>query len=162
MEPKKKRMQRVTLHGWWKNIPFLVLPVGLLMSFAYLENSLLQNQYEQSEVTRYLQGLSKEIDYLRANDRSLTRIEVMEGQSSNWKLREPDPHQVISLAPIAVETAYAKLSQHRSEHSVAQLPTRTMMLHVDYENSPAPTHDYLPFISDLLSGGWAYGQEEGD
>ena len=59
MEQQKKRMRRSTLRGWWKNIPFLMLPMSVFMSFAYLETARLQNQYEQSEVTQYIQLLTK-------------------------------------------------------------------------------------------------------
>ncbi len=153
MAQHKKRIRRATLRGWWKNIPFLALPMGVLMSFAFLETSRLQNQYDKSDLTVYIGQLKKDIESLRANDRDLTRIEVMDSQASLLQLRDPDPNQVIPLSPMAVETGYAKVKTHQSQYRVATLPTRTVVLHVEYEDEFAQAGGIVP-------GGVAHGQEE--
>lgn len=160
MAQQTKRIRRATLRGWWRNLPFLLLPMGVFMSFAYLETARLQNQYKQSDVTRYIQQLTKEIENLRANNRELTRIEVMDQQSASWQLREPDPNQMIPLSPIAVETAYAKVNAFSNQYYVAELPTRTVMLHVDYENAMAQMNENELFAGGIVPGDMAHGQEE--
>jgi hypothetical protein len=149
--------QRKKLDGWWKNIPFIVLPMALFMSFAYLETARLHNQYEQSDVIGYIQQLNKDIEHLRATERELTRIEEMKGRSSDLDLHPPNPNQVISLSSIVIESAYAKVRTFQSHYSVEKRPTRTVMINVDYEDiRPQPD------LSGPFSGGVAYGQEESD
>ena len=160
MAQKQKRIRRATLRGWWKNVPFIVLPLGLFMSFAYLETARLQNQYEQSEVISYINLLTRELDHLRANNRELTNMERMDDKSGLHQLRAPDPNQVIPLSSVAVESAYAKVKTYGLHQTTPVLPTRTVMLHVSYEQGDAPDPSE-PFAgSRIAQGEEAHGQKD--
>ncbi len=147
--------QRKKLIGWWKNIPFIVLPMALFMSFAYLETSRLHFQYKETDIRSYIQELEKDIANLNGQEQDGTRIGKMEDQSSEHGLHPPEPDQVVTFERIDIDSAYAKVMAYQTHSIKASLPTRTVLLHVDYEELE-PQND----LRGPFSGGVAYGQEE--
>lgn len=149
--------QRKKLNGWWKNLPFILLPTALFSSFAYLETSRLHLQYEKTDVIGYIQQLEKEIAVLSAQEQDITNIGDMEVQSSDHGLHPPDPKQVVKFGQLTIESAYAKVSAYQELSSETPLTTRSVLLKIDYEDGAPNNNVRGPFL-----GGVVYGQEEGD
>jgi hypothetical protein len=134
MAQKSKRKRRATLRGWWKVLPFMVCPTILLMTFARWEAGRLQNQYRRGEQLEAIRELRKEIGYLRDQDRELNRISVMDRKAPGWGLGEPDPDQVVVVSGDEIENAVSRIEAYRRDYRMADLPTRTVLLHVSYED----------------------------
>ncbi|MFP6616632.1 MAG: hypothetical protein VCB26_09520 [Candidatus Hydrogenedentota bacterium] len=134
MAQKSKRKRRASLRGWWNVLPFLASPTLLLMTFAHWEAGRLQNQYQRSERLGVIQDLRKEIDYLYDQDRELNRIEVMDKKAPGWGLGEPDPDQVVIVSRDEIEKTLSGIEAYRRDYREAELGTRTVLLHVTYED----------------------------
>lgn len=137
MAQKTKRIRRATLRGWWKVLPYLACPTILLMTFAYWEAERLQNQYRRIDLVNTMQELRKEIEYLHDNNRDLTRIEVMDEKAPTWALVEPDPDQIVIVPSGEVEKALSEIQVYRADSVTARLPTRTVLMHLDYAEEVA-------------------------
>ena len=132
MAQKSKGKRRATLRGWWKVLPYLACPIMLLMTFAHWEAGRLQNQYRRIELLKTVQELMKEIGYLRDHDRDLNRIAVMDKKAPGWGLGEPDPDQIVVVPASEVERSLSRIRAYQRDYRVAELPTRTVLLHVSY------------------------------
>lgn len=135
MAQKTKRKRRATLRGWWKTLPFLICPVLLFMTFANLEASRLRNQYHRIELVDKEQALRKDISQLQDLDREMNRIEIMDEKAPNWELRDPDPDQIVIVPSDSISKSIDEIHAYQSGIQQERLPTRTVLLHVTYEDN---------------------------
>lgn len=99
MRNTPRRDQRATLRGWWKWLPFLIVPFSLVMFEARLHARILANQYEANSLTTKLDEIEGKIDGLQDDQHGLTRLDRIASQAPELELVEPRPGQVVMVKP---------------------------------------------------------------
>ena len=99
MRNTSRRDQRATLRGWWKWLPFLVVPFSLVMFEARLHARILANQYEANALRTKLGEIEGKIDVLQDDQHGLTRLDHIASQAPELELVEPRPGHVVVVKP---------------------------------------------------------------
>ncbi len=105
MAARKRKIRRATLRGWWKPLPFLLLPFCVLFAFASLEGRRLQTEYDIIDLITKIRAVNLEIGILRDERRELNRIELLDERAPSLNLVEPDPEQRVVLPKETIRAA---------------------------------------------------------
>lgn len=85
--------RRATLRGWWKFLPFIVLPASTIFVEAWLNTQILKNQYTGNGLLAELREVRIEANLLRDRKHHLERMERIHAEASDLGLIQPSPGQ---------------------------------------------------------------------
>jgi hypothetical protein len=116
------------MRGWWKPIPYIVLPIGLLLVFFRLETHRLHYEYRAVQLIGEIRAIEEEISLLRDVNRDKNRIERMEKAAPMLQLGEPNPDQIQVLSVQSIEAAMASIRQYETSIPVVVPVTRSAQI----------------------------------
>jgi hypothetical protein len=108
------RTGRRRFRGWYKGLPFLVLPFALFFTETYLHTQRLNNDYEINAINDELLRLGKSIEALEAEKASLENLKLMEARAAQMQFVEPEPNQIETVRVerrVADDADYASLDE---------------------------------------------------
>ena len=95
-----RRVHRKTsLRGWWRVLPFLLLPFGVFLYQAWLHTEILANQYEVNDLTvsiRETRDMNRDLSDAKYHLERMVRIDE---KAPDLGLMEPKPGQLIFIVP---------------------------------------------------------------
>ncbi|PCJ60075.1 MAG: hypothetical protein COA73_08580 [Candidatus Hydrogenedentota bacterium] len=127
MAVRKRKIRRATLRGWWKPLPFLLLPFCTLFLFAALEGRRLQTEYDIIKLITQIRAINIDIAHLKDERRELNRIELMDEQAPSLDLIEPNPEQRKIISEAVVRKAMKIVESHTESAISAPAPQRTVL-----------------------------------
>ena len=93
----KRRTPRATLKGWWKYLPFVLVPFGVVFSEAWLRTEILEGNFRLGEMTEKKREVQEEIRALRVEESELRRLSRIDSAAPDLGLVAPAPGQVIVI-----------------------------------------------------------------
>lgn len=96
---KGRRRRRVSLRGWWRALPFVVLGGAMFVSFTWLHTQRLRNEYRAIELKAEIQHTKERIVELRGKGYQLGSMERMEDAAPQHALVEARPGQIQVIRP---------------------------------------------------------------
>jgi hypothetical protein len=93
------RNRRVRLRGWFKWVPFLLLPFSLLFTEAYLRIQRTNNDYETNRINDELERINTSIDELKTRKAAYDNLEYLDARAAELKFVKPGPNQVEIVKP---------------------------------------------------------------
>lgn len=126
---RSRRVKRTNLRGWWKGLPFILLPFALLLLFARFETLRLNHEYKAIALTNRIRAVQDDMKQLRASEHDLKRFERMEAQAPRLRLVEPNPGQIVVVNPSAGPAASLPAAKVRAIDSGP--PVRTVIFRFD-------------------------------
>jgi hypothetical protein len=135
MGKRSRKNKRNTLRGWWKPIPYIALPIGLLLVFFRLETHRLHNEYRAVHLIGEIQSIEKEIALLKDMNREKNRIERMEQEAPRLQLGEPNPEQIRILSNDSIDAAMKEMRQY--EQSIPDVVPITRSARIIFEENHA-------------------------
>lgn len=134
---KGRRRRRVSLRGWWRVLPFVVLTAATFFVFTWLHAQRLHNEYRAIELAAEIDRVKDRIAGLRGERYRLGRMERISEAAPQHALVEPKPGQVKVVQANAEDlkrTTVAKESPPKPAK-----PTRSVVLILDApESAPVP------------------------
>lgn len=89
-----RRIRKASLRGWWKMLPFILIPASVVFVEAWLQTQILRNNYESSHTLRELRESASIVDSLRDRRHELGRMERIHSGAIDLGLIEPGPGQI--------------------------------------------------------------------
>lgn len=93
----KQRVARVTLSGWWKYLPFVLVPFGVVFSEAWLRTEILESHFRIGELTEKNREVQEVMRALRVEESELRRLSRIDLAAPDLGLIAPAPGQVIVI-----------------------------------------------------------------
>jgi len=138
---KGRRRRRVSLRGWWRVLPFVIMAGGTFFVFTWLHAQRLHNEYRAIEIADEIDRVKDRIAGLRGERYRLGRMERISEAAPDHALVEPKPGQVQLLEPGADDLrAFSVAARPTSKPA---RPTRSVVLILD-----SPTQDVAPTVPD--------------
>lgn len=91
------RKRRGNLKGWWRYLPFILVPFGLLFTEVWLQTQILNNEYRKNALRLQIRDAQAELDELSDEIRELARMERVLERAPDLGLVPPDPGQVVEI-----------------------------------------------------------------
>ena len=98
-----ERKRKASLRGWWKLLPFILLPSSAIFFEAWANTQILKDHYEASALLTELQSIRDASDVLRDRHHHLERMERIYDQAVDLGLIEPSPGQIEVIFADAIE-----------------------------------------------------------
>ena len=92
-----KGVKKASLRGWWKGLPLVVLPFGILFAEAWMRTQILAHNYEAGEMRKSARELESRLEKLQDEESHLMRMSRMEEAAPELELVEPAPGQIVVL-----------------------------------------------------------------
>jgi hypothetical protein len=126
---KGRRRRRVSLRGWWRALPFVMMAGGIFFEFTWLHAQRLHNEYRAIELTAEIDRVKDRIANLRGERYRLGRMERISEAAPEHDLVEPRPGQVqVMRATQEDAKTFAMAAQAPSKPA---RPTRSVVLILD-------------------------------
>jgi hypothetical protein len=93
----KTAKKRASLAGWWKGLPFVLVPFAIVFSEAWFRTGILVNYFEIGEITERMRIVQERVQELRAEDSHLRRQSRIDSAAPDIGLVPPEPGQVIVI-----------------------------------------------------------------
>lgn len=97
MAAKRGTKRRATLAGWWRGVPFVIVPFAVLFSEAWFRTGILTNHYRLNELTVEMRDVQARIQELRVEESHLTRLSRIDSAAPDLGLIPPSPGQVVVI-----------------------------------------------------------------
>lgn len=153
---KGRRRRRVSLRGWWRVLPFVILSSGTFFVFTWMHAQRLHNEYRAIELTAEIDRVKDRIAGLRGERYRLGRMERISEAAPQHALVEPRPGQV-KVVQASVEDL-RRMAAVKEPASKPAKPTRSVVLILD-----APASAPLPAVPDTaLAQTSSAGDETGE
>lgn len=91
------RKRRGTLSGWWRYLPFVIVPFTLLFSEVWFQSQILSNEYRKNALRLNIRDAEAQLDVLHDEIRELARMERVLEHAPDLGLVPPAPGQVIEI-----------------------------------------------------------------
>lgn len=91
------RKRRGSLSGWWRYLPFVLVPFVLLFSEVWFQTQILNNEYRKNTLRSNIKRAEARVDALHDEIRELERMERVLQHAPNLGLVPPDPGQIIEI-----------------------------------------------------------------
>ena len=114
------RHRRVTLEGWSKWLPFVVLPFAVLLLETWLRTQQLKQDYETSRINAEIRRLDEQMNDLRVEEAGLDNMDRMQAHAPHLGLIEPTRDQI---RVVKIESADVVVADE-SPMALAQAPMR--------------------------------------
>jgi len=88
------RRQRERLRGWWRIVPFVVIPLGVLFVQVWMNIQIIHNDYRHGELKERIRQVEKNILDLRNDRASMETVQQMEALTPDLGLVEPRYEQI--------------------------------------------------------------------
>ncbi len=98
MDRPRYRFRQATLQGWWKVLPLILLPFGVLFFEAWVQTHILKDQYEINRLSTEVRALETSLAGLRQEQTYLVRMERMAAKAPDLGLVMPNPGQIEEIA----------------------------------------------------------------
>ena len=105
--------ERVRFRGWWKGIPFVLIPFAAIFTEAWMRTEVLGKHYELSDLNGAVRESRERIQALRAQESHLRRISRIDSVAPDLGLVVPAPGQVV-----LIEAAHGGDQPARNEPSL--------------------------------------------
>lgn len=96
---KSRRHRKVSLRGWWRVLPFLLLPFLVFSYQAWLHTEILANQYEANDLIVLIREAEAANQDLSGAMQELEGIKRIDAKAPDLGLVEPNPGQRVLIAP---------------------------------------------------------------
>lgn len=93
----KRREPKATLHGWWKYLPFVLLPFAVVFSEAWLRTGILESHFKLGELTERQRQVQEKMRALRVEESELRRLSRINSAAPDLGLVAPAPGQVVII-----------------------------------------------------------------
>lgn len=101
----RMRNRRARLRGWFKWVPFLLLPFSLLFTEAYFRIQRINNDYETNRINSELEKINSEIDELKTRKAAYDNLDYLDARAAELKFVKPGPNQVEIVQPAGAPAA---------------------------------------------------------
>ena len=101
-----ERKRKASLRGWWKLLPFILLPSLAVFFEAWVHTQILKDHYEASALLKELHSVRDASDLLRDRHHHLERMERIHYQAIDLGLIEPSPGQIEVIFADAIEEEF--------------------------------------------------------
>ncbi len=101
---KGRRKHRRRLKGWYKWLPFLLVPFGLLFTETYLRTQRLNNDYEINALGGEIEKALATIDSLKTKRAAMENLNLIDARAPELGFVEPSPNQIESVGNPAYST----------------------------------------------------------
>ena len=98
--------RKASLRGWWKLLPFILLPASVIFFEAWAHTQILKDHYEASALLKELHSVRDASDILRDRRHHLERMERIHNQAIDLGLLEPSPGQIEVIFADAIEEKF--------------------------------------------------------
>lgn len=117
----KSPKKHATLAGWWKGLPFVLVPFTIVFSEAWFRTGILENYFEIGQHTERMRAVQERVQELRVEESSLRRLSRIDSAAPDLGLVPPEPGQVIVIDMLddwdvdgaEVETPYPMIDEQR-------------------------------------------------
>lgn len=95
----RMRNGRARLRGWFKWVPFLLLPFSLLFTEAYFRIQRTNNDYETNRINKDMDRINASIDELKTRKAAYDNLDYLDARAAELHFIKPEPNQVEILHP---------------------------------------------------------------
>lgn len=92
-----RRSPRRRLKGWFKWLPFLLVPFGLLFAETYLRTQRLNNDYEINALGNEIEKALATIDSLKTKRAAMESLNLIDARAPELGFVEPGANQIESV-----------------------------------------------------------------
>ena len=94
----RRAQRKVSLRGWWKVLPFLLMPFAVFSYQAWLHTEILANQYEENDLKVSIREIKNANRDLSDSKYHLERMARIDEKAPGLGLMEPKPGQLIFIS----------------------------------------------------------------